>query len=112
MSVTLTVQVEGQIRRWIESGEYANADAVVTDALRLLDERHRLKVLRAKIQVGLDEADWGEVDEWTPELRERLRREAHEMHLRGEEPDQDVTPPSASDGACQSLAPGLARYPS
>lgn len=90
MSVTLTAQVEGQMRRWIESGEYA--DAVVTDALRLLGERHRQAVLRAKIHVGPDEADRGEVDEWTPKLRERLRREAHEMHLRGEEPYQDVTP--------------------
>ena len=61
--------------------------------MRLLDERERqLDVLRAKIQIGLDEADRGELEEWTPELRDRLRREADEMHRRGEQPDPDVCP--------------------
>ena len=61
--------------------------------MRLLDERERqFDALRAKLQVGLDEADRGETDEWTPELRERLRREAHELYLRGEQPDRDVCP--------------------
>jgi putative addiction module CopG family antidote len=93
MNVTLTPQVEDKIRHWVETGQYADADAVLNDALRLLDEhRQRLDALRAKLQIGLDEADRGEVDEWTPELRDRLRREAHEMHLRGEQPDSDVLP--------------------
>ncbi|HEY7033561.1 MAG TPA: type II toxin-antitoxin system ParD family antitoxin [Thermomicrobiales bacterium] len=91
MSVTLTPQVEDEIRRWVETGRYADADAVVRDALHLLEEHEgQLDVLRAKLQVGLDEADRGEVDEWTPELRERLRREAQEMYRRGEQPDPDV----------------------
>jgi hypothetical protein len=45
-----------------------------------------------KIQADLDEADRGEVDEWTPELRERIRREAQEMYRRGEHPDPAVCP--------------------
>ena len=93
MSVTLTPQVEDRIRRWIETGDYVDADAVVNEALELLEEhRAQRDAFWAKIQVGIDEADRGEVDEWTPELRERLWREANEAFLRGEEPDLDVFP--------------------
>ena len=93
MSVTLTPQTEEEIRRWVETGRYDDAEAVVKDALQLLDDHQsRLDALRAKLQEGLDEADRGETDEWTPELRERLRREAYEMHRRGERPDPDVCP--------------------
>lgn len=93
MSVSLTPQVEEQIRRLIESGQYPDADAVVRDALRLLEgHRTELDALRAKLQVGLDEADRGDVDEWTSELRERIRQDAQKRYLRGEQPDPDVVP--------------------
>jgi putative addiction module CopG family antidote len=91
VSITLTPQLEDQIMRWVESGQYADADAVMKDALHLLAEhQEQLDALRLKLQEGLDEGDRGEVDEWTPELRERLRREAQEMYRRGEHPDPDV----------------------
>jgi antitoxin ParD1/3/4 len=93
MSITLTPQLEDQIQRLVESGRYADAEAVMKDALQLLEEhQEQLNALRMKIQEGLDEADRGEVDEWTPALRERLRREAQEMYRRGERPDPDVCP--------------------
>lgn len=93
MSVALTPQIEDKIQRLLESGHYLDADAVMNEALYLLEEHQRqLEALRAKIQAGLDEADRGEVDEWTPELRRRLREEAEEMDRRGEHPDPDVCP--------------------
>lgn len=93
MSVTLSPRLEAQIQRWVDSGQYEDADAVMQDALELLEEhREQFETLRMKIQEGLDEADRGEVDEWTPELRERLRREAYEMYRRGEQPDPEVCP--------------------
>lgn len=93
MGITLTRQLEDQVQRLIESGQYADPEAVMRDALQLLEEHQdQLKALRMKIDEGLDEADRGEMDEWTPELRERLRREAQEMYARGEQPDPDVCP--------------------
>jgi putative addiction module CopG family antidote len=48
MSMTLTPQTEEKIRHWVESGTYPNADAVVQDALRLLQEHEqRREWLRA-----------------------------------------------------------------
>ena len=93
MTITLTPDLEAMIREKVERGDYPDASGVVREALRLLDEReHQLDALRAKLQVGLDELDRGEGDEWTPELMERLSREADEMYRRGEQPDPDVCP--------------------
>jgi antitoxin ParD1/3/4 len=93
MSVTLDPQIEARIRTLIETGRYPDANTVVNDALRVLESRDRqIDELRAKIQIGIDEADRGELDEWTPELRARIRQSAHEVALRGETPDPDVVP--------------------
>lgn len=93
MTIKLPPDVEASIRQKVGRGRFLDATEVVREAMRLLDEQERrLDVLRAKIQAGLDEADRGETDEWTPELRERLRREALELHRRGEQPDPDVCP--------------------
>src|SRR5262245_61381967 len=90
MSVTLTPQLENRIRQKIEAGPYRIAEEVDEEALSLLDDRERLQALRAKLQIGLDELDRGESSEWMPELMDQLRREADEMHRRGERPDPDV----------------------
>lgn len=93
MSVTLNPLVQQRIRDLVDSGRYPDVDTVVNDALQMLEVRdHQLAELRAKIQVGIDQADRGELDEWTPELRANIRREAHEAALRGEAPDPDVVP--------------------
>jgi putative addiction module CopG family antidote len=93
MTVTVTAQVEDQIRSLVERGEYPDEDAVIRDALKLLEGHlNQIEALRAKLQLGIDEADRGETDEWTPELSERLFRETQEMYLRGELPDLDVLP--------------------
>ena len=93
MSVVLDAQLEAIIRQKVESGLYADADAVLREALRLLDERdRRLQDLRAKLQVGLEQIERGETVAFTPELLEEISREAEEMVLRGEEPDPDVCP--------------------
>lgn len=93
MSIQLPPDLEASIRQKIERGRFPDATEVVREAMRLLDDQERqLDTLRAKLQIGLDEADRGEVDEWTPDLRERLRREAWEMYQRGEHLDPDVCP--------------------
>jgi antitoxin ParD1/3/4 len=93
MSVTLTPQTEDQIRHWVDTGSYPDADAVIRDALRLLEQQHdRLESLRAKIQIGLDQLDRGEGIPLTPELLDEIDREVDEAILRGEQPDTDVCP--------------------
>ncbi len=92
MNVSLTPQLEAKIHERVESGRYASASEVVREALRLLEEREQLEHLRSLLAVGLEEAQRGELIEFTPELMEEIARDAHEQFLRGEEPDPDVCP--------------------
>ena len=92
MTVTLSPHAEAIIREKVDSGRYGSSDEVIEQALQDLDERERLERLQAMLQVGLNADDRGEVDEWTPELRERLHLEALERYRRGEQPDPDVLP--------------------
>jgi antitoxin ParD1/3/4 len=66
MDVSLTPELERRIAEKVESGLYTTASEVVREALRLLfqtDERRErlLAELNAEIQIGLDQADRGEV---------------------------------------------------
>ena len=49
MRVQLTDDVETIIREKVESGLYPNADEVLREALRLLDEQDRLRWLRVAL---------------------------------------------------------------
>ena len=92
MTVTLSPGAEAIVRELVEGGRYSSTDEVIERALEALDYQERLERFRDMVQVGIDAANRGEVDTWTPELRDRLRREAFEMFERGEEPDPDVLP--------------------
>jgi len=93
MSVTLNTQLEERITRLRESGHYADANAVISDALNLLETRQReINGLRAKLQVGLDQLDRGEFVLVTDEFWVDLDREVDEGVLRGDIPDPDVCP--------------------
>jgi antitoxin ParD1/3/4 len=92
MNVSLTPELEAMIRQRVESGRYNNASEVVRDALRHLEEYEREEHLRALLAVGLEQAQRGELVEFTPELMGEIDREAEEMCRRGEEPDPDVCP--------------------
>ena len=66
MNVSLTPELEQLIHKKVDTGLYLSASEVVREALRLLDERDRLHALkfeelRKEIQVGIDQADRGEV---------------------------------------------------
>jgi antitoxin ParD1/3/4 len=92
MNVSLTPQLEAMIRERIASGRYNNANEVVREALRLLDERDRLEHLRSLLAVGAEDERRGDLVEFTPELLEGIYRRAEERFQRGEEPDPDVCP--------------------
>lgn len=64
MDVSVTPQIDDFVKQQVESGAYRSASEVVGAGLRLLieqDRRNRLKELRAKVTVGLEQADRGEV---------------------------------------------------
>jgi len=66
MNVALTPELEKLVQAKIESGRFHSASEVVEEALRLLEQREKdreidLKVLRARMDNALAEADRGEV---------------------------------------------------
>jgi antitoxin ParD1/3/4 len=66
MNVSLTPELEQLIHKKVETGLYLSASEVVREALRLLEERDKLQAMkvdeiRSQIQVGIDQADGGEV---------------------------------------------------
>lgn len=61
MSVAIPDEFLPFVAREISSGKFRSETDVVTEALRLLQERERkLDALRAEIQIGLEELDRGE----------------------------------------------------
>ena len=89
MSVTLTPELEAKIRERVESGRYGDANEVVGDALRLLEEHERLQHLRALLEVGRQD---DELVSYTPERMDDIYRRAEERLRRGEDPNPDVCP--------------------
>jgi putative addiction module CopG family antidote len=91
MSVTLAPELEDRIRSWIESGQYPDADAVLRDALQLLEERNQARFLQLRdlVRAGFESGDAGEL---TPELMDEIEREAEEAFRRGEQPSPHVCP--------------------
>lgn len=92
MNVSLTPELEAMIRQQVDSGRYNNASEVVREALRLLDEHQRVQHLRSLLGVGLEQAQRGELVEFTPELLEDIHRRAGGRFRKGEKPKPDVCP--------------------
>ena len=92
MSIQLSPRTEALIREQVDSGRYATADQVIDEAPQALDERDRLRRLRASLIEAEAEVERGEGVEWTPALMEQLRQEADELYRRGIAPDPDVCP--------------------
>ncbi len=92
----MDVRVDGRsatlIRQRVASGRFADAAAVVREALRLLDERDHGQALRAELQIGLDQIERGETVDFTPELLDELTIEA-EQNAREGKPIRDAVKP-------------------
>jgi antitoxin ParD1/3/4 len=66
MNVSLTPELEQFVHAKVKSGRYLSASEVVREALRLLEERDRLReiqlqTLREKIAIGIEQSDRGEL---------------------------------------------------
>jgi antitoxin ParD1/3/4 len=96
MNVSLTPELEAMIRQQVDSGRYNNASEVVREALRLLDEHQRVQHLRSLLAVGLEQAQPGELVEFTSELVEDIHRRAEDRFRRREEPNSGISVPEVT----------------
>lgn len=82
MSMTLTPEVEAQIRHWIDGERYPNADAVVLKALQALAAQEQARLLRVRelVLAGHNSAPG---EELTDQLWEEIAREADEADRLG-----------------------------
>ena len=92
MAIQVPADLEAAIRQKVASGHYDDPAAVVRDALRALEERDRLRSLRASVAEGFAAIERGEGVELTPEVMAEIGREAEERFQRGEQPHPDVCP--------------------
>ncbi len=93
MSITLSPQMEAAIRKKVEKGLYASTDEALETAVKLLDERdQQLQKLRSEVAVGLAQLEKGEMISYTPDMLDRLIREASERTHLGL-PVRDVVKP-------------------
>ena len=84
MHVSLTDRLEAWVREKVDSGLYNNASEVVRETLRAkmkaeMSEAEKLEILRAEIQLGLDQLDRGETETLT---LDQLKAELHAAHRR------------------------------
>ncbi len=78
MNVSLTPELEQYVSGKVQSGLYHSASEVIREGLRLLkqkDEVHRgrLEELRREIQVGIDQANRGEVSAFNKETLKQIK---------------------------------------
>ena len=84
MSVTLCPKSEELIQRLSEAGAYPDADAVIRDALHLLEEHERKRQWRrAELRSAVEQAERGELIDVTPERFEDLKQRAIESTRQG-----------------------------
>ncbi len=83
MNISLTPDLEQYVHGKVQGGMYHSASEVVREGLRLLkqkDEPHQKKLeqLRQEIQIGIDQADRGQLkpltDEVVSDIKDRGRR--------------------------------------
>ena len=92
MVIQLTPEAEARIRELIERGGYDDPEAVVDEALRLLQERDQYVKLKASIAVGMEQVERGETIPWTPDYFDRLKREATDLARSGKPIKDEVKP--------------------
>ena len=77
MNVSLTPHLEAYVKAKVKSGLYNSSSEVLREALRLMEERDRLRdirleELRKEIHIGIDQIDRGESTEYTTETLHEL----------------------------------------
>jgi antitoxin ParD1/3/4 len=83
MNFSLTPELEQYINGKVQSGMYHSASEVIREGLRLLKEKEelhqqKLAELRREIQIGIDQADRGEVSPFTEETLKEAKAKGRE----------------------------------
>jgi antitoxin ParD1/3/4 len=78
MNISLTPELEQYVNGKVQGGLYHSASEVVREGLRLLKEKdelyqYKLAELRREIQIGIDQADRGQVKPLTDELVQDIK---------------------------------------
>jgi antitoxin ParD1/3/4 len=92
MTITLSPEAEARIHELVAEFDYAGPEAVVDEALRVLEERDKLERLRALIAVGIEQSERGQVVPWTPDFMDRLLRQSAENVRLGKPIKDEVRP--------------------
>lgn len=92
MQVHLSPQIESIVRELLATGDYRDQDEVIAEAIILLEEERKLRVLQSSLAEAEEEIARGDFVEWTPTLRAELQREARQMVAEGRQPNPDVCP--------------------
>ena len=92
MVIALPPEIQAIVEAKVAAGEYPDANAVIAEAFRLLDEAQREARFYAEVQVGLEQMRRGEVTEWTPATMAALVRRADEEERAGK-PIRDAVRP-------------------
>jgi antitoxin ParD1/3/4 len=87
VNISLTPELEQLVKDKVSSGKYNSVSEVMGEALRLLEERDRIRdqrlaELKAKIQEGIEASERGEVvdgEEVFAEIEEDIRRAEAQM---------------------------------
>jgi putative addiction module CopG family antidote len=91
-SIEISEEAAAIVQMKVEQGLYPDAGAAIAEAIRLLDEHDELVALRARIQVGLDQAARGDVVPFNEETRQRIIRKGRAKYERGDALNPDVCP--------------------
>ncbi len=83
MNISLTPQLEAQVRGMVRSGQYASVSEVVRAALRLLEHQEKLKKIQLKelredVMAGANQYEGGEYSELTDDTFEELKKRGRE----------------------------------
>jgi antitoxin ParD1/3/4 len=84
MGLSLSPELQQLVEQQIASGKYRTTDEVLTEALRALGEREaEIGDLRRELQIGIDELDRGESEEYDGsnihELAEGVKRRGRQL---------------------------------
>jgi putative addiction module CopG family antidote len=87
--IQIAPDIEAKIREKVDTGSYPDADAVLREAMLLLEDRDRK---HGWLLAALAEGEKGEAVDFTPERSEQLYQSALRRWEAGEKPSPDVTP--------------------
>ncbi len=90
MTITLPEHIQSWINRQVAEGRYENTDAVIANVVEQAMGEYRWEEDDVLIE-AIAQAGRGEAEEWTPELRDRIRRQTEEDARQGKPIPYDVT---------------------